>query len=255
MSQPSSPRATTHLSDSVHQHLNMYTRAATAAGVGIMALASPAQAKVVYTPANIPIAPNAGLVELDLNNDGINDFGLSNVYKGTQGNWSRAVTAGPAQQRNRIWNVRTLSRTYERWRTCAAAVQSGSAIEPSSPFNVKKGHANLFMAWHWGKQVGQNSFRTNYGGPWYYYKLKEQAYLGLKFKIQGHVHFGWARVQMPQSFGDGTAYITGYAYETVRNKPIIAGKTSGPDVITRKPVGLGHLARGAAVIQPVSPTN
>jgi hypothetical protein len=43
-----------------------------------------------------------------------------------------------------------------------------------------------------------------------------------------------------------TGTLTGYAYETVANKPIIAGKTKGPDVITARPASLGHLAHGAS---------
>jgi hypothetical protein len=41
------------------------------------------------------------------------------------------------------------------------------------------------------------------------------------------------------------ATLTGYAYETVPNKPIIAGKTKGPDVITLEPGSLGRLAQGS----------
>ena len=42
--------------------------------------------------------------------------------------------------------------------------------------------------------------------------------------------------------------LTGYAYETIPNKPIIAGKTKGPDVVTISPASLGHLAAGASAI-------
>jgi hypothetical protein len=35
------------------------------------------------------------------------------------------------------------------------------------------------------------------------------------------------------------ATLTGYAYETIPNKPIITGKTKGPDVITLDPATLG----------------
>jgi len=38
--------------------------------------------------------------------------------------------------------------------------------------------------------------------------------------------------------------LTGYAYETIPNKPIITGQTKGPDVITVQPERLGELARG-----------
>jgi hypothetical protein len=42
------------------------------------------------------------------------------------------------------------------------------------------------------------------------------------------------------------AILTGYAYETIPNKPIITGKISGPDVMTLEPGSLGALAAGAS---------
>jgi hypothetical protein len=42
-------RTPSNLSDSVHQHLNMYALAASAAGVGVLALVQPANARIVYT--------------------------------------------------------------------------------------------------------------------------------------------------------------------------------------------------------------
>ncbi len=72
-------------------------------------------------------------------------------------------------------------------------------------------------------------------------------YLGLKFKIGRKTHYGWTRlnVHLPGNYlVDAT--LTGYAYETIPNKPIIAGKTRGRDVITLEPASLGHLAQGAS---------
>jgi len=59
------------------------------------------------------------------------------------------------------------------------------------------------------------------------------------------VHFGLARFSVrvhadPVSI---TATLTGHAYETIPNKPIITGKTDGEDEAT-----LGHLATGASAI-------
>jgi hypothetical protein len=51
----------------LHRRLDMYALAASAAGVGLVALAQPAEAKIVYTPSNIPINVNGGVVDLDLN--------------------------------------------------------------------------------------------------------------------------------------------------------------------------------------------
>ena len=77
------------------------------------------------------------------------------------------------------------------------------------------------------------------GGPWY---NVPNRYLGLKFYVKGKAHYGWARLKTTACH----ATLTGYAYETIPNKPIITGKTKGPDVITVQPGGLGALAPGAA---------
>jgi len=73
-------------------------------------------------------------------------------------------------------------------------------------------------------------------------------YLGLRFAIHGKTHFGWTRLDVIMSSDAHIqATLTGYAYETVANRPIVTGKTKGPDVITL-PATLGHLARGASAI-------
>jgi len=55
----------------------MYAFAAGAAGVGMLALAVPAEGRIVYTPDNQKIPPSQEL-SLDLNHDGIADFIFSN---------------------------------------------------------------------------------------------------------------------------------------------------------------------------------
>jgi hypothetical protein len=89
-----------------------------------------------------------------------------------------------------------------------------------------------------------------YGGPWANGgKGVTNRYLGLKLYISGNAHFGWARLNY--RYGKDAppkATLTGYAYETIPNEPIIAGKTHGPDVITVQDATLGHLARGASAI-------
>ena len=86
-------------------------------------------------------------------------------------------------------------------------------------------------------------------------------YLGLKFQIKGKTHFGWARLSVHVS---GSAFVkatlTGYAYETISNKPIVAGRTnsdadetldadeSSPAVMRPAPLPatLGRLALGSS---------
>jgi hypothetical protein len=80
-----------------------------------------------------------------------------------------------------------------------------------------------------------------------------QAYLGLKFTIKGKIHFGWARVKVDTLQKPFSVTLTGYAYETIPGKGIIAGATKGPDdgepaasvtMPTPEPHTLGALALG-----------
>jgi hypothetical protein len=74
------------------------------------------------------------------------------------------------------------------------------------------------------------------------------TYLGFVFRINGKLHYGWARLTVTDIKPLMAETLTGYAYETVANKSIKAGKTKGPDVITAQPATLGHLAAGASAI-------
>jgi hypothetical protein len=98
---------------------------------------------------------------------------------------------------------------------------------------------------------------TYWFGPWFNGgKGVKNRYLGLKFKVKGQFHFGWARITVTTTRNRFTATLTGYAYETIPGKAIVAGHTKGPDDIverpdaaltapTAKPITLGMLALGA----------
>ena len=90
-------------------------------------------------------------------------------------------------------------------------------------------------------------------GPWQNVK---DRYLALKFQIKGKTHYGWARLNVKLNKTTITATLTGYAYETIPNKPIIAGKQHSTDdspVLNPEsletppsaPATLGILATGA----------
>ena len=85
MNRPSRPsRTPARLSESTNRHLNMYAIAASAAGVGLLALAQPAEAKIVYTPASVKIVSQpAGIYNLDLDHDGRPDFALIDSHVST----------------------------------------------------------------------------------------------------------------------------------------------------------------------------
>jgi hypothetical protein len=213
---PSSGRSKTlaKLADSTHQQLSMYALAASAAGVGALCLTQPAEAKVVYTPANVRIVPNAGLVRIDLNHDGIADFGLSNTFKTLSSVTFAGLEVKRLRPANEIWEVNSTYKSIKFF--CGAALPRGTKVGPNGNFHDPR--SGLCMA--------VNDLEYVFG-PWLHVK---QAYLGLKFLINGKTHFGWARVKVTvTTFRPITATLTGYAYETIPGKAIIAGATSGPD--------------------------
>jgi hypothetical protein len=85
------------------------------------------------------------------------------------------------------------------------------------------------------------------------------GYLALELRIDGRAHYGWARltVKLAHQGYKYVAELTGYAYETQPDTPIVAGKTSGPEdkeetpqaqSTAPGPATLGALAMGAPLI-------
>jgi hypothetical protein len=67
--------------------------------------------------------------------------------------------------------------------------------------------------------------RKDRSGPWLDVKDK---YLGLKFIVNGQIHYGWARLTTQQvTYCKVRALLSGYAYESDANTPIVTGQTSG----------------------------
>jgi hypothetical protein len=224
-------RTPANLSDSTTSHLNLYSLAASAAGVSVFALTSPSQAKIIYTPAHERIVQHT---TVDLNHDGINDFAL-NPGSGTNSGMSFRYLAAAASRHNRALVGQG---------SYASALKAGVSIGPAQQFVVGR---ELMAAW---------SFNGNrYAGQWMNEgKGVKNRYLGIRFSINGKVHYGWARLTVTAT-KNFEATLTGYAYETIPNKPIIAGKMIGGLVPTSpatlsaptpEPATLGLLAQGAA---------
>ena len=231
---PRSPRSTLQLSPSLLRRVNSYALAASAAGIGVLGLTQSAEAKIVYTPANIKIIPNHGLISFDLNHDGIPDFGLSNRTNASSfGNKYGTLKVQEAQSANEMWDA--ISHTMNGEQLCAAALPKGKLIGPKGAFQVEP---------KYGVIMAEKYFSIAFG-PWL--KVK-QAFLGLKFVVKGKTHYGWARLKVDIGTTTFTATLTGYAYETIVNKPIIAGKIKGPDTTAVQAATLGHLARGEGAI-------
>jgi hypothetical protein len=253
-------RSTVQLGTELEKSLSAYASAALAAGVSLLAVTKSTEAKIVYTPADVKIAVNGGPVPLDLNHDGITDFVLSNFFRSPTSSTSYGpsfgslnVGIGSGNTRNKFWGRGVYGRGFNG--RFASALRPGFNVRASKSYFQKspKGiMARLFFynVHPLARGSSSSQFTSSTSGQWLYTKSR---YLGLQFTISGQVHYGWARVAVARAgVGRGknsiAATLTGYAYETIPNKPIITGKTKGPDVITLEPAALGHLAQGASGI-------
>jgi hypothetical protein len=188
------------LPQSLHHDLTVYALAAGAAGVSVLALAQPAQAQIVYTPAHSALG-RVGEIRIDLNGDGVTDIAVreSPWVRFSGGISLAAVPAagGAIQEGSYGW---------------AAALWPGSKIGAPHVFTSKADAMALL-----------SQFGAYYYASWA--PLVRDRYLGIKFLIDGETHYGWARLTV--SIHSRTKHIgamlTGYAYETRPDTPIRAG--------------------------------
>jgi hypothetical protein len=226
-------RIATVLAEHLDQRLTAYALAAGAASVGVLAFAPVAEAKIIYTRAHHVIGRNTSF-PLDLNHDGKTDFTIKNTETGGScgtefcRRYYARLVAKPVAGNGAAGFVIG----FAPW---AFDLKAGARIGPSQYFR------GSWMATANGYPGGPSSK----SGSWV--NVNNQ-YLGLKFKIDGKIHYGWARLSVQVQNFSITATLTGYAYETIPNKPIIAGETKGKEVATIQPNSLGRLAQGFSAI-------
>jgi len=206
--------------------------------LGSVSLAPPLFAEIIYTPANKSIGKYNAISSLpiDLNNDGIADLSISayNFASFSSGFHERASLGAIGLRSNQI----LVERTY-----LAVPAVMGQVIGfPASAVGFRQ---DALMAASRHSSDGLSSFNTTEG----LWLRAKNRYLGVKFIINGETHYGWARFNA----GAGYAQLTGYAYETIPDKPIPTGvsETAPPESGANSPEGantgsLGELALGAA---------
>jgi len=238
-------RPSASIKSKLERNLTTYVAAASAAGVVVLAASMPSPAEIIYTPANDVIRARQSF-NLDLDQDGTTDFIIKDAFhrtctdkcsgtsarlflKPAKGNGAAGVTGIPFAP--------------------AFALKAGSRINRHQYF-VGSLLARIYSL-----------FGTHASGSWINFK---DRYLGLRFKINGENHFGWARLSVSVQRFSITATLTGYAYETIPHKSIRAGQTQeaadsvpdhqpdpAPSTIhpcgaNIQPASLGYLALGAA---------
>ncbi|HXM21957.1 MAG TPA: hypothetical protein VN948_11920 [Terriglobales bacterium] len=203
------------LPGSFHQRLSAYALAVSAAGVGIASM-QPAQAKIIYKPTHHTLTNGT----LPIPIDGTHDFTLSDKFYIITGSWS-----------TQLLDINVAARAFVVGsKGSAAALKRGAVIGPTDKFQTGK----VLMA---GGFCETQISSSRVFGP---FANTTQRYLGLKFKLNGKLHYGWARfASVIASACNGgpavSATLTGYAYETIPGKSIKAGQTKGPDDSTLNP--------------------
>jgi hypothetical protein len=212
--------------------LRLYSLAAAAASVSVLALAQPAEGEIIIKNKTIPIHANTGVL-LDLNGDGVSDFTifLSNYSIGPYSiNHLSMQPLGPIDPANAV-----IGRSYK-----ASALLRGARIGPGGPFihtYVDYGipiEQSQLCTQNCGGKSGY-SFDQDLRGKWA--GGQPNRFIGVKFKINGHIHYGWIRMTVTikhKGSGHGptgsfSATITEYGYESVANKACDAG-LSGPSL-------------------------
>jgi len=252
----SKERGTSTLSSALEKNLSAYALAAGSAGVALLACVQAADAKVVVTKVNIPIPDNGVPVQFDINGDGQMDFGLSAFLDGGCTSTSARVKqpkarpplgCGPFDDQLRVVPAQAANEVWQGGSSygvkCAANLGHGVRIDRLRPFAA----GVMVMYGDEGSSEG-NQFCPWRGGT------PAKPYLGVKFlDKEGALHYGWVRVTNNFVF----ATITGYAYETIPNKPILAGAINEtgdeasllePSNLPSKdvqPASLGYLALGS----------
>jgi hypothetical protein len=224
-----SPRPASILPEPLRRHLDAYGLAASAAGVSVLALVASAEAKIVYTPTHVKLTPNSGVYNFDLNNDGVTDFTIGEVYYKHFSTLSWEGISGPPGNK---WITRKGERSF-----FPDHMKAGKMFGPTqySRGRFRSGYADVFFV-RWSDALFSGWANDGKGVV--------NRYLGLRFAINGAYHYGWARMSVRISPGATRTIITGYAYETVADKGIIAGDTGSGQARHPSSNSLGQLAAG-----------
>src|SRR5579864_500110 len=202
----------------LYQHLRLR-------GIGILwlflnscLLTLPAIAEISYTPADVTVAGN-GRIKIDLNHDGIIDFTIA-----ANDGYSQCYFANEFYGMDTLYPATGNGVVASNGKVTALA--SGTLVGSSDSFQGTQALIASFVfgpgfppcfsylrGWCYGTIESKNCSRT--------------AYMGLAFKINGQIHYGWAYLSIYAAPGTFNTTLKGFAYETVAGRAIMTGLTSG----------------------------
>jgi hypothetical protein len=239
-----------------NRQLGLYSLAAAAAGVSILALTPPAQSEVVVTTKAIQLHLSSfgeHGTGISFQNDGVEDLKLILSSFGVFGFYGIRLKAVNATEGKGV-----MGQIY------AYALSPGAIIGPNAHFMSAACKGTYFC--YSAPPLLAGSFSDGSGrwtrGPWT--GNANTAYLGARFFIDGETHYGWVRLTVNTAIEfDMRATITAYAYETESDKAIYAGATGEPtaelqpsqQIQNQSGPSLGALALGAEGVPLWRPTD
>jgi len=225
MSIQTSTTRTNTSSNQLNRQLGLYSLAAAAAGVTMLALVAPAAGEVVVTrkTIHIPLGTDGtpDFVKISMANNGVDNVTFSFYQSGSY----RHLNAGVANSGSAL-----RVGTGPGFDVYFGALRRGAMIGPSNaPSSFNEGGIIEIS-----NSAGSDKFfRGSWGGS------PQNRYVGVRFLINGHTHYGWIRLTVTTNPKPHTAImsatITAYAYETVANKAIAAGTAAIAPSATNKP--------------------
>jgi hypothetical protein len=229
------------ISERMERRLAAYVTAAGAAGVGLLAFAQPAEAQIDYTPVNVKLqcgphvqgtyfCQESALLDFD-----------GTTYFQLLDRWNYNLAAGSAN----YFNLGLVGRQPGAAVAFAnsfreAELQPGALIGPNQQWKPGGPEEMADM-------LSFSSFIPCFssGGSWQNVK---GGFLGLRFKIDGQTHYGWAEVSTDTSVVSPCGlhvWLTGYAYNTAPDDPILAGQKTEDEAGKVQPATLGVLSLGS----------
>ena len=202
-------------------------------GLLVMALApgvGHAQGTIVYhNPPDHLMVPRGFSIfhDIDMNNDGAVDFVFRagsqfDIYS-TTGNRSLAIPQGGLD-----------------FGSFSIPLAEGFAIGSTlpDPLGWQSSFQPGFPPGYW---VGQTLHAANDIGTLGYWQPNITAYLGVEFKIQGDMHYGWIRLSTLNVPGVNGGTIHDWAYNSIPGQSILSGQVPEPGTVALFVVGGGFL--------------
>lgn len=241
-------RVVTELSERFSKRLTDYALVAGAAGIGLLGTAAPGKADIVYTKADIPFGTNSA-IPIDLNHDGIADFTIFDFGgAGTGSFFGYRFFEGSGHLSLGLNNRNSV-------------LEGSGGLRGPKPLPAGYRIGPTGKNWYFASRIGMGQWSAAFpvgtcppcssrrfsSGYWAAYRNgPTSGFLGLRFLINGQLHYGWADLEVQADLNDGgySGTLIGYAYDTVANQPILAGESGAPEPGTLGLLALGWLGLG-----------